>query len=440
ADAASIEDSSCLSVFYTQQATNVGISNLHDDQRKRSFVVQIAPHNALHRLENPSFAERQPLYSEYSRYKFGDKDVIEKFAKDLAARIDQQQIITVDDKTSWVIVTPPYNRLVNSAVPLARQVAEILGVQFVNIRSVYPRGYKKRSQSYAQLKSQGERGNYMVFDIAYDAETSLHDKKVILIDDLFNTGSSIDKVYDCLQNDYGATIVDFFVVINLISDNHGLENELGRFIQQVHGNGNIIKLLMNPTTILNRSTVDILFEMEHDDFRHACSSFNANLLSRYVVAAQRYYGKDDTLQWRIRQNMEYAERFLEQSQALSTHDGLREIPIEVQFMLWLMNRQNEWDDHEALLNEWYEQWRINDSLACCDNDSAHGIDMHAYAMRHDLALATAAIRELLIDYAESIEDKNTRLRYTLMLREVERLVYQWEDGIENPDKLHLQAA
>lgn len=192
------------------------------------------------------------IIRQYSRYKYGDADILAIYA-DLLSRKLRDDISLTDT----FIVTPPYSTLISSVIPLAASVAQKLGIPHAELRTV---GSTDKFVAYSSLKTQKERhaAKSNVEVIMRESE-KYRTMKAILFDDMETTGATFDQMEEAI-NKYSIPIVGTYSVAILDTADPAREEWVNTFSLNYEKDV-LIKILNSSDLVVNRHTLKSLVNL-----------------------------------------------------------------------------------------------------------------------------------------------------------------------------------
>jgi len=226
----------------------------------------------------------------YSKYKFGCRTTISLFSEQLARLIIKQLGLDFEsNKDKWVVVTSQFNEMPSSSHAVSIEVAKLLGISFVT-----PRVTRKDDQavSYAGLSTIEERlesrQRVGVYFNERDSEI-LKGRKAIVIDDLINSGATVQNIRNILKENHAVNTVYIFSVISLKSENLSLESIMNNDLIKKEEMTAVISILSDPNTAINRTSLKSLFNLDFDIFEKIIQKLSYHKLIKIRDIAKDYY-------------------------------------------------------------------------------------------------------------------------------------------------------
>lgn len=232
--------------------------------------------------------DQEPLLRRYSSYKYGSALDIQFFAEKLTERVHVACFGSTEKSLdNWVIVTPPYSSIKPAVHPLARIVADELGVSQVDLHT---KQHGDTTVPYARISTMEERLRARtVVETYIDEETAVAGKQVIVIDDMITTGSTVSYLSDILLQQYKAAHVAVFAVISFETQNPFLEEWINTYLIRMQDIASLVLILNQPETNINRHTVKSIFLEEEGVFNAVIGQLSHSTLKKLVGAATEYY-------------------------------------------------------------------------------------------------------------------------------------------------------
>jgi predicted amidophosphoribosyltransferase len=267
--------------------------SMRDDiEKKMAAAGAEAPvylHTVLERRMGD--AETKAIMRRYSAYKYGSAREIAAFAAEFVSAI--QKHVSSSHMSQCVVVTPPFrfSGLPSSVVPVAEKVAGALGIEYV-------KGYTEGDDELAVGRYTGignlearlaDRKKTKTRFLTADG--GLHGKHVILIDDIFVTGSTLINLCHNLRQE-GVTSISPFVIAYLESQSPTFEEVVNTdILADVPA---FLRELNHPDLIVNRRTFKTVYLLPDADFSMVVDGLAVPSLDKLIAAGDLYVrGRQD---------------------------------------------------------------------------------------------------------------------------------------------------
>jgi predicted amidophosphoribosyltransferase len=223
-------------------------ANKQPSKREALGTDESMSYIALHEIDDfilgGSDDEIDQFISLYSMYKFGSRDAIAYFARELVKKIVKSIGSHIEThRSDWVVVTSQFNNMPSASHSVSIEVAKLLCLPFIT-----PQVKQKDAQdvSYASLTQKEQRlvsrRSVGVFLDKRDAQL-VKGKKVLLIDDLINSGATVDNLVDILKKDYEVSHINIFVIVRLKSNDLSLESKMNTHMLRTNQVDAIVSIL-----------------------------------------------------------------------------------------------------------------------------------------------------------------------------------------------------
>lgn len=230
------------------------------------------------------------LMRRYSAYKYGSPIEIANFAEELLVAITTECDIE-DAPDEWAIVTPPFrfSGLPSSVVKIGETVASELGVEYVRAYTEGPDELKVGR--YTGLSSLDQRlADRRKTATKFLTDRGLEDRRVMIIDDIFVTGSTFYNLQDVL-GDEAARSTAGFAIARLESDSPTFEEAVNTAI---YGDTpRFLQGLNHPDFSPNRRVFKTLYRMPKERFPEIVTALSQTSLAKFIDAATMYVQGDE---------------------------------------------------------------------------------------------------------------------------------------------------
>ncbi len=232
--------------------------------------------------------DAQQIIRRYSQYKFGSPILVEHYGERIAEMIGRRlgpNLIAHPE--NYVIVTPPYTSLVPAVQALGDCVAAELGVTRVVLRA-HPS--VAIVADYSGLRSQQEREDANEA-IEFDVENNydLRGKRVVFLDDMINTGTTLLSNSRKLKEKYGVVDITAFGILSLRNENLHLESWINANIMLSRDVEALASILNHPRAVVNKFALRNILHTDPAVLEGVVSRLSDNGLARLVWSAHRYY-------------------------------------------------------------------------------------------------------------------------------------------------------
>jgi predicted amidophosphoribosyltransferase len=232
------------------------------------------------------YSEYNSILESYSKYKFGSFIEIEFYANKIADLIKNHfRSDLVENNTEYIIICPPVSTLESPIYAVGRKVSEILNITFTGLKTHSSNTY------YSKLKTKKLRRKAQpdISEITSSNNIDLHNKKIILIEDLITSGTTVDSCYKFCRE---FNIKDFtvFTCIELQTNDFEIEEYINSYIK-LHKLDLLVQILNDARTQINRQTVRSLIA---DNFIDQIKPLlNKDRLQEIISQAKIYYANND---------------------------------------------------------------------------------------------------------------------------------------------------
>jgi hypoxanthine phosphoribosyltransferase len=198
----------------------------------------------LNRLQIQSYKDLyQKKCLEFSYFKFGVKKIFNHYAKFIERMIREELSINSDE---WVIVSRAnfIHEYISGSISdvLAKELSKKLNLKHV---VSYPTIDLENDVNYSKLNSFKDRQseiNKRKYLLHFPENVDLNNKNIIFIDDIINTGITINTIRDSLSK-YHIKQFKVFSIAKLVAPSPGFEYKLSRIIlDKKFKNKNLIML------------------------------------------------------------------------------------------------------------------------------------------------------------------------------------------------------
>jgi len=219
---------------------------------------------------------------EYSRFKFGDPEVIEDYAKRL---VELMQKYISKGKKYIIYATnkfPIRNYFKKNSLILAEKISVKFGIPLVvgEYKYHYDKDefYDNNDKRIANIPVVKEEDKFV-----------LNDSVVLMIDDSILTGDSLNVSVDVLKE--MVNNITFFSVINLRGSKYS-ENEIGDFCYSEKGLSFLINLLNRKDYVITTQMLRTVDELSENQKRELFENINENMRNTLKKSFSEYIEKD----------------------------------------------------------------------------------------------------------------------------------------------------
>ncbi len=242
------------------------------------------------------------LMFRFSEYKYGASRAIHFFVKRLASviRASHGEAIA-EDPNAWMVVSPPYMSIPSPSQALANNLAKELGLPRIRLHLFQT---TKPVMSYSALESKSAREQAIESqDFFVKRPEKLSGKKIILVDDVINTGVTLQATAARLKSQYRVSDIFFFGIVSLETSKPHLEEWANSLLLRTGRLNHIVGIFNDPETVINKYAVARILAESEEIQRAIISGLSEEALSKFYEAVEHFYfGLEQTDEFRRFQN------------------------------------------------------------------------------------------------------------------------------------------
>jgi predicted amidophosphoribosyltransferase len=224
---------------------------------------------SLHKIISPSNLSFSKI--EYSKFKFGDGLIAEKFGNDLAKNFINEELANKYKGEQIVVVSSPYSFIPTATFFMKNQFVYTLNNWLMHMNHPVTQETKihrpvSYSEDYGKLNAQ-ERINLIGKDSFYIDQTFIKDKLILFLDDVRITGSHEKMITKMLSENSIKNHCYLLYFAELVNDliEPNFENELNyAFVKSIF---DLNEIISDSKFSINTRIVKYILNYEHENFK-----------------------------------------------------------------------------------------------------------------------------------------------------------------------------
>jgi len=219
----------------------------------------------LHEVESMSREEK----IRYSRFKLGDNNAIEDFARQIFARISEEVGVQIStNPEDWVLVGGPFLEPKNCIYYLCDILVNELGITRVTINRKRYKGPALYSQSSLDVKRKISQET-----LYFDGSVSVKGKNVIFVDDCLASGGIYGRSRGLLLEN-GAKSVRAYIITRINNPVVYPEIDLDRTVVTEGGVEEILNILKGSRNVITSRLITVLSMLAEKDIVYLVNKLN----------------------------------------------------------------------------------------------------------------------------------------------------------------------
>ena len=205
----------------------------------------------------------------YSRFKLGDNNAIEDFARQIFARISEEVGVQIStNPEDWVLVGGPFLEPKNCIYYLCDILVNELGITRVTINRKRYKGPALYSQSSLDVKRKISQET-----LYFDGSVSVKGKNVIFVDDCLASGGIYGRSRGLLLEN-GAKSVRAYIITRINNPVVYPEIDLDRTVVTEGGVEEILNILKGSRNVITSRLITVLSMLAEKDIVYLVNKLN----------------------------------------------------------------------------------------------------------------------------------------------------------------------